>query len=68
MYSPVPDLATVLERLAVVAAADRNREASFADARRVLEITGPDGQFATNCDAGGARGQSGATRGIAADA
>lgn len=46
MYSPVPDLATVLERLAVAAAADRNREASLAYARRVLEITSPDGQFA----------------------
>jgi hypothetical protein len=46
MYSPVPDLATVLERLAVMAAADGNREASLAYARRVLEITSPDGQFA----------------------
>jgi hypothetical protein len=46
MYAPVPDLATVLERLAIMAAAGGNREASLAYARRVLEITSPDGQFA----------------------
>jgi tetratricopeptide (TPR) repeat protein len=46
MYSPVPDLASVLERLAIMAAADGNREASLAYARRVLEITSPEGQFA----------------------
>jgi eukaryotic-like serine/threonine-protein kinase len=46
MYSPVPDLAVVLERLALMAAADGDRNVALADAHRVREITGPDGPFA----------------------
>lgn len=41
VFSPVPDLVSVLQRLAVLAAADGDREGALRYARRALEVCDP---------------------------